>query len=1730
MFNVQPTTAYRVVALVATKDRPALLASRSLPSIAAQLRPCDELILVDDSADAASADRSRQTAQDLALPVSILRNRRTKNAAGAWNTGLDHLARHYPDPARTFVAFLDDDDEWLPGHLASCCKAAADGATLIASGFIRIETAVPGREVQPPLDLDLRDFYVGNPGIQPSNMMVRLDRLLEAGLFDEALPSCTDRDLLIRLLRICALAYAATGTVTARHFACSDRERLSIAGSAPRLAGLNGFFAKHRVHMSASEVLAAEARATRLFGWQPDRSNAPAPLQVAAPPPVPDAAGDVHLVVGLITDRQRLGALEGLVQDLLALQDTPGLVGLDVVILENSVAPVPAASALEEAAQRWRTQGLRVHVITQHARLQAMQAGEIAPAPDGRLPIGPARTALQSYLYHFMRSRRGAVAWILDDDMRLDPLVDIDGVRQRRRMPLIAHLARLREQDVDIAIGNYTGAAPLPAWSTLRVQMVDLLASLRWMAGLPPAATLPDMSGHNASMRAGRRDFYYDLSHRETDRLETPFLLEPAYPGESVAAACARLCAHLERMLDGEQLFRPLVLDAASMAAFTTSDNLYRGGNTFIFNADALGDVPNAVPNIDGQATRRSDMLWALVQRTRYRRKIVSVPLSVYHARESQRGSAAEHERCLVDDIRGFAVFSALQDHAGDGSVGLGDRAEKFRDERLAAFRLAVHRTRGLASELLSLARSSAPLAPHAAALTAFARTVLERIDSAMLQRVTDAVRKLGAAQVLEFERRLPGLMVQHQRCIQSGALILDQLREQRTCNALATARRLTREDGAGADGAALRWLGAGTEGVVLTDETSVIKVIDYWKPAAAHSARQRLAALVDRWPTGAGLYGISRFVTKGLDNVLMYAFEESLPYAGGYGPGMVDLMADCFKNGLICQNIHPKNLRVVGTRVRLIDYGGDLRLAAECEDVEQQFELMYRRAYLSWRFWNRADLPGLLRASSSDPCMPELTGFDLFMAALQQATGQRPLHDPVLDMASALPPQRVLDFGCGKAELSRRLAALGHDVVAYDPDTALHARLGRLQSASLSFAAHFDAALAQGPFDLVICRRVLCLLDHAGLTEVAAQLRQSVKRDGRVLVALCHPGYAPRIATSEAQPDAPSGAAPDSAFTWTKRHRSSGRQLIEFHRPERVLRKVLQRAGFQVVRRVERATIDQFRFEHACDLLVYELRPAASPDCSLLIKACAMEAATLAKRVRHLVHQLAAPTPFQQVILTLDTRMDGFLRQYTGGDLTALRAQACALQAEGWVDLVVEAPADSAECARLNATWLGRSDSATHAANGAPLAAVFTGFEACRTPYLLQADLDVMVGRRDLAHDYLQDMVQALADDERAVTVAFNIAHDHDLPYSAHGANGPWRVETRFCLLHMARLHALLPLTIPSAAPDRPMPAWHRALDEVVKSGLADSLRGGDQRTFFIHPTNDRKADPTTLSRIAARVASGDVIAGQAGAVDLIGTAGQWIVPTRFERFVFIISGRNVEPGRFQRCLESVVRQGRSDWGAIVFDDASHPAWTELQRDLCQPYASRITFIANPARRGLLANTVEAIRQHCGRPDSIMITLDADDCLIGSEVLDILDAEYRSGADMTVGSMCRTDKGAQYPACFERPRAHRGGNVWQHLRSFRKSLFEAIPDHYLRLDDEYVDLASDWAFMLPMAELAVAPRYIKQALYLHEPGGARDPVTIARREAVIAALIARAPLQRIPAAVAAATPCGQTS
>ena len=1739
--------------LVATADRPALLRRRALPSIASQHRlPTRVVVVVDSGHDAgARSERAVRDWRPTGIAVDSLRNRRTKGASGAWNSGLDHLLRTCGDPWQVYVAILDDDDRWDPRHLERSLAAVdRHGFDMVATPFWRIGDAAEPRLQAPPQSLDIADFLIGNPGIQGSNLIVRLSALLEAGMFDESLLSCTDRDLCIRLAELPGLRYGSTLEPTVHHFACESRERLSTPRCTARIQGLDGFHRKYRGRMSETQRVAFRARAGRYFGWaeaateDDKRPGNPPPSQPRPPAP---AQAPPHLIVGAIADTAGLDRLGNLLADLRGLAEEPGLSGLDVLILENGAGRT-SDGALRDLVERERSDGLRIHLIDRVRHLEDATNGLV---PDGgagrgrRLPIAPARTVLQSYLYAFASNRPGSMVWIVDDDMRLDPLViDKKGRlrRQSRKLaPVLGELRRLHMAgDVDIAIGAYTGAPPLPSATTVRVQLVDLAASLQWLAALNPGSALPDRALENAALRSARHDHYYDLSRKETDRLETPFWITPDHPGETVGEAFTRIAFSAERILAGEQVFRPLVVEEDIDPLSPVGGGLQRGGNTFVLDIEALRLAPNPSPAIDGRPSRRSDMVWALLQERYFGRKVASLPVALYHDRAGRSAGSLDVER-IVDDIRGYAAFRALQDTPGvlraTDDLGLEtvegmldrftDRARKFLDERMAAFRLSFHRIQGLSRVLHRLVEDDRcwwrenEYRSALDRLRAFSERLAEVYTMETLDRVEREARALTDRQIREFVEQLPTEVEDHRIRFQDSAALLRGLKNERVTNARAVAAELA------APGGPLALLGCGAEGVALSDGERVFKVFDYLKSSHVVDASAFLRTLVGAWRDTRCLYPVLDLRVSGHRVVLVYPFEPSEPYCGGHGPGMVDLLAECRHHGIVCRNIHPDNLRVIHGRVRLIDYGSDIRPL----EGERDFDAMCRRAWLSWRWANRADLKDIMRRALNDARTPELEGFDRFREAVRRVTHRREAsEDIVLGMAGRA--EHVLDYGCGKGRIAQEMAKRGMRVLGYDPDRSYRPRWKSLcrEAGNLRFTHERAEALTAGPFDLVICRRVLCTIeDHVELRAILADLRASVATQGRVVVTVCDPHFTFGGPTPEADRQLPPGARYEDTFAWPKRVRLTGGVRRDVHRPERVLRREFARAGFAVSRRVEAPSVDLERFEPMSEHLAFELRPLALlPDeVTLLIKACAMEAATLDVQVRHLVSQLEGPRAFAERVLAIDSREEGFLRQHARGSLGGLCREARRLKDTGWIDRIVEGPGDGETAAALNRRWFGIPSPHAHAATGAQLSSTQAGFEACDTRYVLHVDADLMIARMDRDHDYMAEMLAVLAGEPGALTVALNVAMEHDRPYTDRGTRGAWRTESRAGMIDLVRLRDARPLPNRTDG-DRLALPWHRALDLAIEAGAGRSFRGGDRRTFHVHPPNARKCDIDEWFSVIDRIERGVVPRIQQGSPDWTGGIAEWMGPPRREPFVFVVCGRNVPAGRFRRCLESMTRQKGPRWGAVIFDDASDPMFAEQFEVACEMLGKRCTVLRNRRRRGLLANMVTAIRTICADGETVIVTLDADDALIGDRVLERLAEEYRRGADVTVGSMLRTDKAAEYPVCFERPRGRRGGNVWQHLRSFRKRLFDAIPDEVLRIDGDYVDLASDWAFMLPIVEMAENPVHIREPLYLYEPSGVGKGIERAAREKTIGRIVASEPAEA--GAMASSPKCARTA
>lgn len=1682
-----------VVALIATHNRPAFL-KRAVASVISQTRAPDALIIVVD--ESRSDESLLKLKADLDLPSEVevltLNNRRTPGASGAWNSGIDEAIRRFSMDRSTdeiYVAILDDDDWWEDSHIEGCLVATITGNNdMVAASIVRHDDTNPsGRVQQAPLRLSANDALMRNPHIQGSNLFVRLTTLLEAGLFDESLSSTTDRDLVIRLADLGA-TYVAAPLATVHHDARGSRLRLSSVGSSKKSEGLKQFWSKYRWRMTIKQREAYKKRALEF-------SDADVGLPVAYPalnrkpdlsytiPGTGDDTVPLHLVVGIAADGDRLGAkrVVRLLNDLDALRQDERLAALDIVVVENGDGDVH----LREVIGTVNTGGLRCYLSSVDQQCEDAEAGCFGAGfkrRDGRLGISETRAMTQHYVRAMMRPE--SVAWILDDDKRLIALIYEHGKLVQNDQDFLGSIVRLRETKTDIVLGVDTGAAPLPAAMTLRTQLVDLQANLAEMSAMEPDEPWPDRTSEFVEKTQAAPDYYHDVARLHTWHQELPFHFDAVGTDARVRDAFAQLCEQAPRILVGEQVFRPLYIKKNT--PLTLRPSVQRGGNTLVFDANALVDVPQAVPTHNGRPTRRSDMVWAILNRYARGRRVEAAPFAVLHDR-SDLDTVKFHLSALEDDILGYALYSVLIDIAERfGQIdNLGSEAieqarkqyRKYLSERTAAFVLSIHRARGAARVARRILvapdawwqREPAALR-DAQRLLAMSDRVIEMLDSGLIARLKNDIDQASDDTI---ESYLESLYARLEETASAPLVKPDWLEQERVRFGQMAVERLSHPGGP------LAYLGCGQEGVVFTDGNDVFKYLDGWSARARESDRHFLRSIVGAWSDTEGLRPITRLDERGSEVVLIQPYEHSAPYVGGYAVGLVALLRECREYGVVCRNLHPRNLRVVGEHIRLIDYGIDLRPLDETE-----WRHMVRRAWLCWRWAQHPDL-GRMMHESLVADISELTGWERLEQAVLAGDAKEDLDALVLAEILATDPHTVLDYGCGGGRLVHDLCEHGVWATGFDPNPSHHWD----EPNGAVFTSSFESALSVGPFDVVACMLVLCTLDDGEYHATLINLRRAARDGGNVIVAVCNPFYTHGGDTPFQQHISVPVKDSDASFAWTKRVRKTGKQRRDVHRPLHILKRDLLRVGLFVKSMVETQTVDLERLEPASDFLVLHAQSVApGPKVSLLIRASAMAWRTLQTQIWHIVGQLETPRAFHERLVVLDARLDGFTRQYDTANLDETRKTLAGLVADGTIDRIVDTPVELAALSAIYNRWFDTASTYGHTTRGAPVAASLAGLEACSGDYILHVDDDLLIVRKNSSHDVLLEMTSVLEAGEGAVCASLNICNAQDKPWTTHNSVGPWRVEARGTLLHRERLLASRPWPNEQHGGVLAHP-WHRSLDRRILAGGLCSLRGGCASTGFIHLPNEFKPDRSAWLAVLDRVEQGEVLGEQYGNVDFVGVLDDWLMPKRHESLVVIACGRNVPAGRVARFRQALEMQSIQDFGLVVVEDGGSHHSADIVRHQFEKMRNT-TVLTLRERRWALGNIVLALHHVCVNPASIIALVDLDDALLGSGALARVVYEFEQGADLTIGGMRRTDKSCHYPLNFINPRGNRGGNVWQHLRAFRRDLFDRIPDDALRLDGEYVHLAWDWALMIALVELANSPRSIDEPLYLHEPSG----------------------------------------
>ncbi len=123
-----------------------------------------------------------------------------QGASAARNTGITAARGEY-------IAFLDDDDRWLPDKIekqVAVIKALPDDYAVVDTGFESIGINDKVKVVLPKLSgFIYQDLLVKHRGRAPklSTVLCRKKVLIEVGLFDPALPARQDLDLYLRIAR-----------------------------------------------------------------------------------------------------------------------------------------------------------------------------------------------------------------------------------------------------------------------------------------------------------------------------------------------------------------------------------------------------------------------------------------------------------------------------------------------------------------------------------------------------------------------------------------------------------------------------------------------------------------------------------------------------------------------------------------------------------------------------------------------------------------------------------------------------------------------------------------------------------------------------------------------------------------------------------------------------------------------------------------------------------------------------------------------------------------------------------------------------------------------------------------------------------------------------------------------------------------------------------------------------------------------------------------------------------------------------------------------------------------------------------------------------------------------------------------------------------------------------------------------------------------------------------------
>lgn len=199
----------------------------------------------------------------------------------------------------------------------------------------------------------------------------------------------------------------------------------------------------------------------------------------------------------------------------------------------------------------------------------------------------------------------------------------------------------------------------------------------------------------------------------------------------------------------------------------------------------------------------------------------------------------------------------------------------------------------------------------------------------------------------------------------------------------------------------------------------------------------------------------------------------------------------------------------------------------------------------------------------------------------------------------------------------------------------------------------------------------------------------------------------------------------------------------------------------------------------------------------------------------------------------------------------------------------------------------------------------------------------------------------------------------------------------------------------------------------------------------------------------------------------------------------VYVVTAFRNRPDLLRPSLESIASQVGADFEVLVGDDASdEPGVGEVLDEFEGRQGWHI--FRHPERLGVIGNQATMIRDTPMNPEDIVAFLDGDDRFAHPEVISRLMGVYAStDVDVSYGNYRPDppDEGCPPitwvpPEACAKPGGYRrwlraNKTPWNHLRTFRRRIFDAIPDSYMKMRGQWLDGGADYALMTPALELA---------------------------------------------------------